>query len=175
MTEENQQLSMPVEQVTGNILRYATILYDGMKERADQYTEGTFVYHGKVTELFKELGIPQMYYSRIRRFLIHSDCIRMVKRGARGLGSEVQLLRRPEPSDESAEIVKLSLNRLTVPSDPATVRPEFERRIGRLEKWRETLGGLNIAEAMRNFELRISKLETELQDTKIRLEQKSKH
>lgn len=156
------QLSMPLERPTTPVVKNAITLWDAMKDRADQRDEDVFIYHGKVTELFRELGIPTMYYSAIRRFLVHCGCIEMVKRGARGTGSEVRLLHRPVPEDSTAEIVKIASERLTVGPESATLSVEFERRIRRLEKWRETLGGLNIAEAFRNQEMRIADLQTQV-------------
>jgi hypothetical protein len=145
------------------VAQYAEKLYGAMMERSEPIDD-FHIYHGKVTELFNELKIPMTYYSRIRRQLVSNGSIEMIKRGSRGLASDV-LLRHP-PSEASspgtdAAIVKIASDRLTNPGRAATLTAEFERRLARLESWRENQGGLNITESLRNHESRISRLEVE--------------
>jgi hypothetical protein len=149
------------------VTQYAEKLYDAMIERSEPIDE-YHIYHGKVTELFNELKIPMTYYSRIRRLLVMNGSIEMIKRGSRGLASDV-LLRHPpselpSPGTGSA-IVKIASDRLTNPAPPATLIAEFERRLARLEAWRETTGRVNITDTLRNHESRLSHLESEPQES----------
>ena len=161
----NLPLTAPTK-TENTIAQYAEKLYNAMLEKSEPLDEYR-IYHGKVTELFNELKIPMGYYSRIRRLLVMNGSIEMIKRGSRGLASDV-LLRHP-PSElpspgQQAAIVKIASDRLTNPAPPATLIAEFERRLARLENWRENQGGLNITESLRNHESRISHLERESQN-----------
>ena len=158
----NEPAPIPTK-TESTIMQYAEKLYDAMLSTAEPIDE-YHIYHGKVTELFNDLKIPMGYYSRIRRLLVANGSIEMIKRGSRGLSSDV-LLRHPPtvastPGEESA-IVKIASERLTKPGASATLVAEFERRLARLEAWRENQGGLNITESLRNHESRISHLESE--------------
>ena len=78
-----------------SVLTHARRLYETML--AQSYEEDdVHVFNGRVTELFRDLGISTSYYSRIRRLLIKTGCIQIVKRGAKGVGSEVRLYHPPE-------------------------------------------------------------------------------
>ena len=154
-TTENTEVEKrrEVEEVREpSVLTHARRLYEAMLEQS--YPEDdVHVFVGKVTELFRELGISTAYYSRIRRLLIQGGSIQIVKRGARGLGSEVRLYRPPED---------FTFGDLTPTRDAATMMVELEGRLRRLEGWRESQGGLNTGEALRNHENRISQLESEI-------------
>jgi hypothetical protein len=157
-------------------VKYANMLYDAMLAESEPYPlsedPDARVYHGKVTEVFNQLGISMSYYTPIRRFLTTNGCIEMVKRGGRGLASDV-LLRHPPPeplaepvepvestaTDAPESIVKIAPEHLTPRRHLATLMAEVEGRLDRLEAWRETTGGVNIAETMRNHESRITQLE----------------
>lgn len=158
----------PVEptKTESTVLQYAEKLYDAMLERAEPIDE-YHIYHGKVTELFNELKIPMGYYSRIRKLLVQNGSIEMIKRGSRGLASDVLLrhpLSEPPTPGEASAIVKIASDRLTNPGAAATLVSEFERRLARLESWRENQKGVNVTESLRNHERRISQLESEPQE-----------
>ena len=157
------------EQIPATI-RYANMLYDAMLLESEPYPleddPEARVYHGKVTELFGQLGISMSYYTPIRRYLTTNGSIKMVKRGGRGLASDV-LLRHPPPDYPPADAptgnVKIAPEHLTGTRHLATLMEEAERRLDRLEAWRETTGGVNIAETMRNHETRITQIEKQEQ------------
>lgn len=111
------------------------------------------VYRGKLTKLFNSLEISNTYYTPIRRVLIASGSIAIVKRGAGGNPSEVRLY-HPPPTAE-----KISSEGLTARRNLATVCLELEQRIKRLEGWRESQGGIDTKEALRNHENRLRRLE----------------
>jgi hypothetical protein len=150
------QPEQPAEEKELAIATHARRLYDAMLERSYQ-EDDVHVFVGKVTELFNQLGISSAYYSRIRRMLIQSGSIQIVKRGARGVGSEVRLYRPPED---------FTFEGLTHGANPATLLVELETRVRRLEAWRESQGGINISQALRNHENRLSQLERDSEVTK---------
>jgi hypothetical protein len=142
-----------VEYREPSVLTHAKRLYEAMLEQSYPEDE-VHVFVGKVTELFRELGISTAYYSRIRRLLIKNGCIQIVKRGARGLGSEVRLYHPPED---------FTIGDLTPTRNYATLILELDNRLRRLEGWRDSQGGLNTGEALRNHENRLSHLEADKQ------------
>jgi hypothetical protein len=68
-----------------------------------------------------------------------------------------------EPTDEN-----YSEEGLTSPAERATLVASLEKRVAILEAWRVALGGgeMNIAEALRNHELRLSRVEERTSESK---------
>jgi hypothetical protein len=142
-TEEVEEYKEP------SVMTHAKRLYEAMLEHS--YPEGdVHVFVGKTTELFKQLGISTAYYSRIRRILISSGSIQIVRRGARGIASEVRLYHPPED---------FTIEDLTAPPDTATLVVDLANRIARLEAWHKSQGGLDTKEALRDHETRLTQLE----------------
>jgi hypothetical protein len=138
--------------------RYAKLLYDALYELSEPSETGEYrVFNGRVTEIFNRLGISLAYYTQIRRLLIKTGSIEMLKRGGGGLASEVAL-HHPPPSEENLP------TGLTTGRHLATLVEALGKRVEILEGVRESQGGLNIAEALRNHESRLSKLEREQDD-----------
>lgn len=163
MNQGANTMSEKIQEQVPATIRYANMLYDAMLLESEPYPleddPEARVYHGKVTELFSKLGISMSYYTPIRRYLTTNGSIKMVKRGGRGLASDV-LLRHPPPApDASSGNVKIEPDHLTARRHLATLVAEAEKRLDRLEAWRETTGGVNIAETMRNHESRITQIE----------------
>jgi hypothetical protein len=112
------------------------------------------VYVGYPSKLFVEAGINPRYYSPIRKILGETKSVTVERVGNRATASVWVLNHKPPPVENWPKD-------LTGAAVSATMRGEFERRIAALEEWRESItgGGLNIKEALRDFEVRLSKLE----------------
>lgn len=135
---------------------YAKKFHALLTERAELNEYGELVFHGSLTKLYDELGASTTYYTPIRSALIETQSIEITKQGAGKQLSEVTVKELSE---------KISPDPLTPAPDAATLTAGVERRLLRLEAWRETTGGLNIVEALRNMELRLSKLEAHVGET----------
>ena len=115
------------------------------------------VFRGSFTKAFDALGISKTYYRPVRTLLENSGAIIYVRGGGRR-ESTVALIR--PLSDEDTE--KFSRKDLTRPEPDAMliVVAELQDEVERLKAWRKSQGGLNIGEAMTNFEERITQLES---------------
>lgn len=152
--------TIPVGQ---HALGYAHKFYEKLAERATTETvedifgnpqKDVVVFRGKLTDVFSELKIAQPYYVKIRRILMDYNCVTYLQRGTKAYDS-VLILNHPPPEEIAPEV-------LTSAAKSATLG-EMARRLRALEDWRETTaGGLNIGEALRNMEVRISKVEETL-------------
>jgi hypothetical protein len=139
-------------------VRYARQFYELLKAEAQlETTDGTelMVWRGKLTDVFRELKVTSKYYTTIRAILTKTGSITIVETGSRNRPSIV-VLNHPPPS-----LQKINNLGLTGTAPAATMMAELQRRISTLESWRETQGGINIAEALRNIEDRLTKLEAE--------------
>jgi len=147
---------------TPKVLEHAHTFYSALTDQAKlepvaDNTPGSpepvkelLVFRGKLQDVWAAAGISQAYYSNIRKLLRENGCITVVQQGTRNVPT-IMVLNHPPP--EGAKI----------PEEPLTARPTFailDRRVEALESWRDTFaGGINIAEALRNMELRIASLE----------------
>jgi hypothetical protein len=122
-----------------------------LSERAKLNEYHELVFTGSLTKLYQELGASTSYYSPIRKLLVDSGAIEITQRGTRSQVSEVTVKQLSE---------NISPDPLTAARPAATMGVEVDRRLASLEAWRETTGGLNIAEALRNMESRLSRLES---------------
>jgi hypothetical protein len=132
------------------VIKYARVLYAILDSYAVDNEYGERIYTGFISEAYKDLGASSSYYTRIMRILVKVGAIEQVQRGARTQPSVIWLKGMPE---------EISPEGLTTAREAATLLAELERRTSALESWRETTGGLNIQEAFRNMENRLSKLE----------------
>ena len=132
------------------IIRYAVLFYQYLDERAEVNEYHERVFTGSVGEAYKAVGASSTYHSDIRKLLIDSGSVTVLQRGTGKQPSEWVL----NGLDENILAVPL-----TPPDRAATVGAQVERRVRTLEAWRETTGGINIAEALRNIELRLGRLE----------------
>jgi hypothetical protein len=135
---------------------YEILLQDAKPEQIDG-TEFT-VWRGKLTEAFKQLEAANRYYTPIRAILTKTGTIIMVEAGSRNRDSIVALCHPLPPPAVLAPILR-ELD-LTGVRPSATVWSEMERRVKALEAWRETAGGINLQEALRDFEERLIRLES---------------
>lgn len=121
-------------------------------------SEQALVWRGKIMELFNSMGVASNYYTRIRAVFIKYDCVTYVQRGSRAYDS-VLILNHPPPESFSAEDLTHVPGTDTLPGVAERVA-DLENSVKGLENWREGIGGINIGEALRNFEVRIKRLET---------------
>lgn len=150
----------------GATLVYAHKFYDALVELAtpelipgEGIDSEVLVFRGKLMDVFQSLGLSATYYSRIRRIFIKYDCVTYLQRGTRSYDS-VLVLHRPPPTAENISAADLT-------DDPsggtmsamAERLDELEREVSILTQWRESLGGLNILEALRDIEKRLPKRE----------------
>ena len=129
--------------------------YRELERRAQYNKNDELIYTGFVMELPRTLGMSPSMYSRLRSILIQSDSITFLTRGGRGEPSVIQLL--GAPTEKSVEDAARDL---TYRPGAARVR-DIEERLARLEGWRETTARINIMETLRDFELRLTKLESQ--------------
>lgn len=134
------------------LVKHSQAIYDlleskSTKEKLDG--RNLPVFRGKLYETFRESGVSQGYYTPIFRALEDGHYITIVQRGNRSVDSVVVLFERP--TDEMD---------LTGASRPARVSPdELEGIRQEVSQIRQSLGGLNIVEALDNLERRLTKLE----------------
>lgn len=124
-----------------------------MTEQAEK-VEGTsaVVFVGGLSKEIRAVEASSNYYSEIRKILFDSGCCVMAAQGNRGRPSVIELLRRPDESDVPQD--------LTLGRDEARLRfTDLEKRVETLEGWREQFSTLNVMEALRDYERRISQLE----------------
>jgi hypothetical protein len=71
--------------------------YDALHDAATTDDQGVVVFRGHVTKVFLELRppLPQPYYAKLRRYLLATECIVQVSRGARYSDSVWHLIQRP--------------------------------------------------------------------------------
>lgn len=147
--------------ITQATISYAGQVYEELVRRAAlEETEGAevLVYRGKITEVFNYFGLSQNYYTSIKRIFDICECITYLQKGTNAYPSVV-VLNRPPPA--SVEELPLKLRERILPED-LTAEGEFARlraQVETLTAWRETLGGINLGEAVRNIERRLSRLE----------------
>jgi hypothetical protein len=135
---------------TEAIAEYARQLYNLMDSLAKENEYHERVFTGSITDLYKDIGASTSYYTAIRKFLLDAELITILQRGNAKQQSQVRL------NELSENILRKPL---TAAPRAATMGADVQRRLERLEAWRETTGGLNIAEALRNIEDRVTRLE----------------
>lgn len=144
---------------TTALYRHLCKTYEILFERSVEEETGERIFRGNLTDVVKETGASRTYYSYIRRLLLSPSgdpCVTILQRGAGGIGSIVQLHHAPLKAFET-----ISISALTDSRSRATLMPDVLSRVEALEGWRETTKGVNLAEALRNFEKRISNLESQ--------------
>lgn len=106
------------------------------------------VFRGSVTNLFKEIGASQAYYSKVRKGLIDSGCMTILQQGARGLPTVILLQGKP-------------MRETFVVSRPSDLTNRIDGAIlaQRVDNLELRLGGINLLEALSNHETRLRELE----------------
>lgn len=157
---------------------YAHQFYDALLERAKTETiipawaedegDGRFgleelpteavVYRGKITELFRELGLSQIYYTKSMKIFRTHNCITYLQRGTKAYDTVI-ILNHPPPPVGSEDFTKQSLT----DEEGSASLEEVARRVAALEDWRETTaGGLNIGDALREHEKQLAAIRKQL-------------
>ena len=141
-------------------------VYRRMHELSEVNEYGERLYEGNVVELFVEICGTMSNYGRIFDLLKAHDALRLVRRGNRYQPTLVEL------TGDAEKIQRDSLlppEHLTPSRHDATLASEIESRlvpaVKSLQAWRESLerGGLDVAKVLQDYELRITKLEREVQ------------
>ena len=130
---------------------HATALYDALEREATTETiDGVEarVFRGSFVQLFRDLGISSALYSEVRKGLIESECISVIRRGTRGTGSIIVLHRRPD----AESFVALETLGLTNEAEAAIVLQE-------LQDLKRLIGSISIPDALLNIESRIRAFE----------------
>jgi len=133
------------------LLENATALYRAMDEAATTETlDGldTRVFDGSIVRAYRSLDISQAYYSEVRRALIESNCITILRRGSRHNGSRVVLHKEP---DESSLVSYETLGLTDGPSAAIVYRE--------LKDLRRLIGSISIPDALVNIERRLVEMD----------------
>jgi hypothetical protein len=134
------------------LLENATALYRAMDEAATTETLDGIgecrVFRGSLVRVYRSLDISQAYYSEVRRGLIESDCIVILRRGSKHSESVVLLEKEP---DESSLVTYESLGLTDGPTAAIVYRE--------LKDLRRLIGSISIPDALVNIERRLQELE----------------
>ena len=132
------------------LLDHATALYRALDAAATTETvDGSEarVFRGSIVKVFRSLDISQYYYSEVRKGLIDSDSITIVKQGSRNVESVIVL--HKEPSESS--LLTMETLGLTSDAEAAIVYQEL-RDLKRL------IGSISIPDALVNIERRLQEM-----------------
>lgn len=146
------------------IYKATTATYLFLESRAKRDEDGDLIYEGSLIDAFNSTGMSSSYYTPVRKLLDsppNDPCVTVFRRGNSTQMSLV-CLNHPPP----AEWKNITAGGLTAGRRIATLIVEVEGRVERLEAWRESIGEVNLSEALLNFERRIAKLERELRNAK---------
>jgi hypothetical protein len=130
--------------------------YDALAEQSKPTDDGKLRYEGHTYKLFAaiEPKLPQPYYSKLRRYLLHMGCVTQVRRGARHAPSVWILHFRPD-SDSLSQVDKSAV--LSPPAEEQNARLAVNRQ--QLRDILSKLGDLNVKDILYNFEQRLQALE----------------
>jgi hypothetical protein len=134
-----------------SLFNHALKVYNEMRKEAKRTTiEGVrvHVYEGRITYLYQGLGLSQTYYSSIFKGLERMGSVTKLSRGGRG-GVTRYVLHRPPDFDSWQEVSK----------KPLTPPQDFAILAQRVEDLAKRLGGLDIGEALLDFETRLQRVE----------------
>lgn len=141
------------------LYRHTLAVYEYMHERAVLNKHEELLFTGMFGQTIKRSGASSRYYSSIRKLLISPDldpCVVFRQKGNATQPSEIEL-RHPPPR----EWENITEKDLTGPRERATLVADIERDVLALKTWRESIGEVNLSEVLRDYELRITKLEQE--------------
>lgn len=138
---------------------YCSALYNLMDENSEilQVEKGEVkVWKGYLTQACGLVEIPEGVRNRVIKRLGDVGSIQVVEQGRRNYPSVVALL--GPPTDEVWQAFKDD----TLQSDLLTERPDPAMMAQQIRDIREAMGGVNVPDALKNHEERISSLETQL-------------
>lgn len=116
------------------------------------------VFRGRIGDVFKAANVSNTYYTPVRKILVDFGSITILERGTVHNPSLVILdPDRPPPTTAEELIVK---------SDPEDLTTDelLAMLLRRVEVLETRLGGINIVEAFRNVETRLSNVESQTGD-----------
>ena len=140
--------------------RHCETFHAYLKAGAKLNDKGELIWEGSLTKAFQDCGLHIRYYTPVRALLLDTDSIEILHRGNRNSLSVIRVL----PLGVTPEALEnISSGGLTGDTRAARLR-DMELRLNALEGWRDGIGRgeLNIAEVLRNFEMRITALEAAL-------------
>lgn len=140
------------------LVSYANAFYAHMSENAvDEIIRGNkyTVWKGYISDTARNLSIPKGTENRILKSLTTMGCVEILVRGA-SHNPTVVVLFKP-PTDDLWEQIQQTPSLTRAPT-LATMRREQRDIL-------QQLGGVNLKEVLKNFEDRISKMETFLEKT----------
>ena len=154
-----------METERGEQSKFFTTIYDlykYMEERSivNEYDERQ--YRGSLVEAYKAVGGHMAWYSDAIKLLQSPDldpCVVIQQRGNPYQQTITNLHHPPPPGWGN-----FTRGDLTDGREAATMLLDAKEKVERLETWRESLGGVNLAEVLRNFETRITRLENKTGD-----------
>lgn len=134
---------------------YAAALYAKMDENAE-HGENGIIWRGEIVDTSVSVGIPIGSYNRAINYLRKAGCVEQLARGsAGGQPSIFRLIQPPTPEVWDEAFVK-SRDRTLTSAPSLDMLHQQVRDISR------QIGGINIAEALANFERRLAALEGKL-------------
>lgn len=145
--------------MTDTFKQHCETVYKALKERATvrPTSDGTneLVFTGAVSEVYQSLNISQTYYGPIFETLEDIGAILRIQRGGRGIDSVMVIRELPEVWPKGLGWKGRNSRPLTDDSRYATLLLDVQRL-------QESIGGLNVLNAMMDFENRLQRLEAEL-------------
>jgi hypothetical protein len=137
-------------------LRFYDALAGEAKDEIIESSQGKVsvpIWRGSLSNLWSQIGASNSYYSKVMSNLDKLNCINVLVRGSAGNQSVVAVIRRPHVDEiESSSYPKRDL---TPRSDAGILSAE-------VEALKKNIGGIDIVEAFKNLEDRVSKLEREV-------------
>lgn len=130
---------------------YANAFYAHMADNAvDRVIDGKpfKVWEGSITKTCRELGIPAGTERRVIRPLEQMGAIQMLSRGVANYPTIIALI-RPPTEELWADVSGL----------PLTGRLSYDRLVRKVEEIERQLGGVNLAEVLKDHNRRLTRLE----------------
>jgi hypothetical protein len=147
-------LMPPVSNET--LLRYCETVYDHLASTAKKNKEHGFLWEGKIVESFHACGISNAFYGKIMNTMYEIGCLKQVRRGARGVLTQIALLKRPTATDlENAHGLESHLTKPT----------EYDRLSQRVSSVEGRLQGIELARVVANFDARLRTLEAKVKES----------
>ena len=121
------------------------------------------VFRGSIVRTYRSLDISQSYYSEVRRDLIDSDSITIIRQGSKNAQSVIVLHKEP---DEESLPTNESLG-LTHDAEAAIVLQE-------LNDLKRLIGSISIPDALVNIERRLQEMDNRIIKVEQQLNQKGR-
>lgn len=148
-------MSVPERTVQPAVFRHSQSLYDALDARSTvEIVRDTpiKVFRGSITEIYRQTGISQSYYSKVTKALADNGCITYLQRGGRGLETVVALHHPPLEHEWN------------VPQTSLMERGAFGILTQRLNNIDESLGGLDVKKALVDLQTQVTTLATRVDE-----------